>query len=152
MVCGWVFPSFGGLPRFVAFTNFCCKYSHSLLQTPSVTLASWWNSRKFKNWLLRIAARVPADIVIFPIYRYRGWSSRQQRTLSRSISFPNVVFFFFFFLNWSLTALQCCINFCYMMKWISSIYTYIPSLSDLPIPTPLSHHRWAHHLAELPVL
>ena len=141
--------SFGGLPRFVAFANFCCKYSYSQLQTPSVTLASWWNSRKLKNWLLRVAASVPADIVIIPIYRCRGWSLKQQRTQSRSRSFPNTVFFF---LNWSLIAIQCCINFCYTMKWISYMYTYIPSLLDLPIPTPLSHHRWAHHLAELPVV
>jgi len=47
--------------------------------------------------------------------------------------------------------LQCCISLCCTMKWISCMYTYIPSLLDLPTtlphhPTHLRHHRalsWA---------
>ena len=57
----------------------------------------------------------------------------------------------FFFFNWGIVALQCCVSFCYTMNWISYMYTYIPSLLDLPpTPTPnpthLGHHRapsWA---------
>ena len=38
-----------------------------------------------------------------------------------------------------IVALQGCISFCFM-KWISYMYTYIPSLLNLP-PTYLGHHR-----------
>ena len=55
---------------------------------------------------------------------------------------------------WSIVGLQCCVHFCYTLKWIS--YTDIPSLLDL-LPYPSPHHvplLWIiyHHWAELPVL
>ena len=42
------------------------------------------------------------------------------------------------FFSWSKIALQFCVSFCCIMKWISYMYTYIPTLLHLP-PTPLSH-------------
>lgn len=32
--------------------------------------------------------------------------------------------------NWNLIALRCCVRFHYTLKWISYVYTYIPSLLD----------------------
>ena len=42
-------------------------------------------------------------------------------------SLPIMIFF-----NWSIIALQYCVHFCCTMKWINSIYKYIPSLLNLP--------------------
>ena len=48
------------------------------------------------------------------------------------------IYFIVLFFYWSIIALQC-VSFCCTMKWISYMYTYIPSLLDFP-PN-LGHHR-----------
>ena len=53
------------------------------------------------------------------------------------------VYFIYLFLNWSKIALQCCVSFWCTVKWISYMYTYIPSLLDLP-PTPHPTHLGCH--------
>ena len=58
--------------------------------------------------------------------------------------------FFFYFKNWSIIALHCRVSFCYMTKWISYVYTYIPSLLSLP-PNPSRPFRssWSAELSSL---
>ena len=61
------------------------------------------------------------------------------------------LFSFQFTFNWSIIALQCCVNFWYTTTWVSYKYTHIPYILRLPYPTaihpnPLGHHRapsWA---------
>ena len=58
---------------------------------------------------------------------------------------------FFIHLYWSIIALQCCVSFCYITKWISYTYTYIP-ISPPPcvsLPPSLSHHPRSSQSTEL---
>ena len=43
-------------------------------------------------------------------------------------------FLFSFYFIEGITALQCCVSFCYTMKWISYMHTSTPSLLGLPPP------------------
>ena len=52
-----------------------------------------------------------------------------------------ICFLFFLHLFWSIIALQWCVSFCFITKWISYTYTYIPISppSCISLPPSLSH-------------
>ena len=54
--------------------------------------------------------------------------------------------FFFFFL--SIGTLQCCVSFCSTMKWISYLYTCIPSLFQLPPSHPFTSPQSSPHVIQ----
>lgn len=56
----------------------------------------------------------------------------------------------FFFFNWRVIALSCCVGFRYTTVWVSCMYTYIPlPWASLPRPHPST---LGSHQAELPGL
>ena len=65
------------------------------------------------------------------------------------VCFTFSFFFFFKHLYWSIIALQWCVSFCFITKWISYTYTICSHFSSLlhlcpshpPYPTPLGGHR-----------
>ena len=90
-----------------------------------------------------------------------GYCGTQKHNVLGTLGMPTftIILFIFVFkhLNWSIIALQWCVSFCFIPKWISYTYTYVPiSLPScislpptLPIP-PLS--VVTKHRADLPVL
>ena len=58
------------------------------------------------------------------------------------------IYLFIKHLYWSIIALQWCVNFCCITKWISYMYTYIPisTPSCISLPPSLSHpSRWSQN-------
>ena len=60
---------------------------------------------------------------------------------------PIILFYYFFkHLYWSIIALQWCVSFCFIIKWIRHTYTYIPIAPPtcISLPCSLSNpSRWS---------
>ena len=90
---------------------------------------------------------VHVSILFQILFPFRLLQSIEQSSLCCTVG-PCWLSILFIYLYWNRIALQCCVIFCHTMKWISCMYTYIPSLLDLPSPHPthLGPHRalsWA---------
>ena len=70
--------------------------------------------------------------------------SEERRSNSRSS--------FIFIFYWSIITLQCCVNFYYIVKWISYMYAYILIFLDLPPTPPLFHSSRSSESTELSFL
>ena len=88
----------------------------------------------------------------------RSLPSPVWHTLHSCMSLPSwEPFSFFKHLYWSIIALQWCVSFCFITKWISHTYTYVPTsppscVSPPPtLPIPLLQ-AVTKHRADLPVL
>jgi len=73
-----------------------------------------------------------------------------------ALYFTVIVFFFLKHLYWGIIALQWCVSFCFITKWISYTYTYVPiclpSCVSLPPTLPIPPlQAVTKHRANIPV-
>ena len=149
-------PLFGTLFCALRPLWFPCSSSQGHLQAlpglPSCAVAwkhktvSWGNCKFHLVWL----PSVGDYCLSFQKQRWNKVFVRQKKKLRELTSNRSSKKLFLIFFYWSIIALQCCFSFRCTMKWISCMYTYIPSLLGIPPPHPhpthLGHHRapsWA---------
>ena len=91
-----------------------------------------------KIWGTEWRNAVPWELSTFLFAHFTQYFSSALSSMYESLCCVCAVFFFFF---WSIGTLQCCVNFCRTMKWISYLYTSIPPSSNSAHPTSLHHHK-----------
>ena len=125
------------LPSFFVW-NSCMtisSFTWDLLRSldPNMRL-KYSNSIMLINCIIMLIGFPGIDILLSYLYFAQPWF------LILSLSF------FFLHLYWSIIALQGCVSFCFITKWISYMYTYIPISppSWASLPPSLSHpSRWS---------
>ena len=138
-----------GAPLHCTLSMGCGPFSnvHSTLFHPSIIS---WQKRLEKNCSEAIlffschSSTLHQPGLAFP------WAPVTWKTYTPFHSFAHFfIFFFFKHLYWSIIALQWCVSFCFITKWISYTYTICSHISSLlhlppshpPHPTPLGGHK-----------
>ena len=145
-----LFPLPPGELVYICCCSICLDTSNSQLFTSSLfgSLNFRFHSSfsdNFPSLQVLVQGKLQQEGLSWPLCHYKlGWYD-----ISPLLHCPWLQLFkIFFSKNWGIVVLQCCISFCCKMKWISHMYTYIPSVLRVqtPHPTPLSYHRapiWA---------
>ena len=101
----------------------------------------YWCTTVYLN-LLRLCISMVISCNFFHFFfKFLGQNNMEFTSMENSHWSPIKTFLFFFF-NWRIIALQCCVGFCHTTMQISHNYMYIPpSGASRPSPTAPSQRR-----------
>ena len=147
----WGYGILGGRSRYiVSFASHHIKgkcYQHDL-SLLILTLITW-----LRHWL---SGFFTVKSLLLPLSMLYCWAAFHVLIIHLCIFFGEMsiqnffkievlrnTLFFFKHLYWSMIALQWCVSFCFIPKWISYTYTYVPislpSCISLPPTLPIPH-------------
>ena len=103
---------------FIYFFHFANPHNNDISVLSCISVIEWGSFYVFSHLLLF------SDTLLYRLYNFIQ--------LAYCINFFMYPFsvtcekFLKFIFNWRITALQCCIGFCHITKWISQTYTRVP--------------------------
>ena len=103
------------------------------MSIPCPTLTSEEGDTGKGDWLRASQLPDPVDSEVQAVsHIYHYFRSSLLSLLLDSLAVFFVCFNLFLF-NWRVIALQCCVGFCHTSAWTSHMYTYFPSLLNIPL-------------------